>query len=315
MSADDERVHIPVLARELLEVFEWLDGREGFYVDATVGAGGHAALLLERYPELRLVGIDQDPEILEVAGRRLARFGERAQLYRCRISDLSRLLRKERLSEPLAVLMDVGASSLQLDRPERGFSFMHDGPLDMRMDPTRERTAAEIINDWDESDLADLLFFEGDEPQARRVARAIVEARRNVPFRRTAALADLIERVVGRRGKRHPATRSFQALRRAVNCEGEELRAGLEAAEQWLPDGGLLAVMSFHSGEDSVVKRFVADGEGEGRWRAAAKGPLRPTREEERRNPRARSARLRAAIRLRGEREPELQAPDEEDGE
>jgi 16S rRNA (cytosine1402-N4)-methyltransferase len=245
------------------------------------------------------LGTDQDPEILDIARRRLEPFQERATLERCRLSGLARLVRKLRLEAPVGVLMDVGASSLQLDRPDRGFSFQHDGPLDMRMDPSRERTAADIVNRWDEGDLADLLYFEGGETRSRKIAAAIVQARRRAPFQRTGALADLIARTVGMRGKTHPATKTFQALRRAVNEEGDELRAGLEAAEAVLADGGVLAVISFHSGEDGVVKRFLADGAREGRWELLTKRPLKPSPDEVRANPRARSACLRAARRLR----------------
>ena len=177
------------------------------------------------------------------------------------------------------MLLDLGASSLQLDTPERGFSFSADAPLDMRMDPDRPRTAADIVNRWDEDDLADLFFHEGGETRSRRVAAAIVEARRRAPLLRTLALADLIERTLGR-AKLHPATRVFQALRRAVNEEGEELGAGLAVARDWLVDGGRLAVISFHSGEDAVVKRFLSEGAAEGEWRLAGRKPLRPGQAE-----------------------------------
>ena len=293
-------VHVPVLAEAVAGAFETVAGGGGWVVDATLGAGGHSQLLLERYPELRLLGTDQDPEILALAQQRLAPFGERVQLECCRISDLARVIRKLRIGRPVGILMDVGVSSLQLDRAERGFSFLNDGPLDMRMDPERERTAADIVNNWDESDLADLFFHEGDEHRSRPIARAIVESRRRAPFQRTGALADLIARTLGGGGGRiHPATRVFQALRRAVNEEGEELRAGLETAEHWLDDGGVLAVISFHSGEDGEVKRFLADGGRAGRWEVVTRKPVRPDHNEVRTNSRARSSRLRIARRLR----------------
>jgi hypothetical protein len=178
-----------------------------------------------------------------------------------------------------------------------------DGPLDMRMDPDRERTAADVVNRWDEGDLADLLYYEGGETRARKIARAIVESRRRAPFQRTLPLADLIENTVGRRGRTHPATRTFQALRRAVNQEGEELAQALELADRWLVDGGRLGVISFHSGEDGTVKRFLARGAEEGRWRLLTKRPLRAGRPEVLANPRSRSASLRLAERVRLERE------------
>jgi 16S rRNA (cytosine1402-N4)-methyltransferase len=306
-------VHAPVLPREVLAVFAGEDAAapgaqeapslEGWIVDATVGAGGHAQLLLEAFPHVRVLGLDQDPQILSLAAQRLERFGDRVQLERGRLSTLAAQLARRSARPLVGMLFDLGVSSLQLDRPERGFSFRADGPLDMRMDPDRERTAADIINHWDEEDLADLFFHEGGEPRARRLARVIVDARRRAPFLRTGALAALIERTVGSRGgahsRLHPATRVFQALRRAVNEESEELLAGLAAAEQALDHGGRLAVISFHSGEDGAVKRFLVRGVRAGDWRHVHKKPLTAGREEIRANPRARSASLRAAVRLR----------------
>ena len=197
--------------------------------------------------------------------------------------------------------MDVGASSLQLDRPSRGFSFAKDGPLDMRMDPMRTVTAADIINGWGEQELADLFYVEGDEHRSRPIAAAIVRARTRVPFKRTGALAELIRDTVGGGGRLHPATKVFQALRREVNEERGELEAGLLAAEEHLEHGGVLCVISFHSGEDQVVKRYLAEGVEAGKWQLCTKKPLAPGRDEVRRNARARSARLRAAYRLRPE--------------
>jgi len=256
--------------------------------------------------------VDQDPEILSIARERLEPFQGRVRTEHARMSELDGLLAE--VDEPVVgVLMDLGASSLQLDRPERGFSFSWDGPLDMRMDPRRERDAASIVNQWDEGDLADLFFHEGGERGARKVARAIVEARRRVPFKRTRALSELVAISLGRpirsqapspRPQRpgktaiHPATRVFQALRRAVNEEAEELEAGLEAARAHLaPEGRLLAI-SFHSGEDGVVKRFLAAGARAGDWDLTTRRPVEGTPEEVRSNPRARSAKLRVGERL-----------------
>ncbi len=301
--AEERSPHVPVLAAEVVDLFarSLALRAEGWIVDATLGAGGHSSMLLARFPSLQLLGVDQDPVALEAARMRLAGFGNRAHLEHGRFSDLAALLRRYHVPRSAGMLFDLGASSLQLDRGERGFSFSQDGPLDMRMDPARDRTAATIVNGWDEGDLADLLFYEGGERHARRIARAIVEGRRRAPFRRTLALADLIERAVsgGRGGPLHPATKTFQALRRAVNEEGEELRAGLCAAEKLLADRGLLVVISFHSGEDGEVKRSLRQGAAAGRWRILTKKPVGPTSEEERANPRARSARLRAAERTR----------------
>ena len=300
-------VHEPVLSREVADLLAGPgsalraasdEARDGWWIDATLGAGGHAGHLLEALPHVRLLGIDQDPEILDIARVRLAAFGERATLECARISQLEDVAGSHAVGRVLGILLDLGASSLQLDRPERGFSFQIDGPLDMRMDPTRERTAADILNTWDESDLADLFYYEGGESRSRRIARAVTEARRRAPFQRTQALVALVERCLGpRRSKLHSATRVFQALRRAVNEEGEELLAGLALAERRLAEGGRLAVISFHSGEDGVVKRFVACGVREGRWKPLTKKPIRAGQAEARLNRRARSASLRAAER------------------
>ncbi|HVS19583.1 MAG TPA: 16S rRNA (cytosine(1402)-N(4))-methyltransferase RsmH [Planctomycetota bacterium] len=293
-------VHQPVLP---VEVTAALVGPqpcelEGWIVDGTVGAGGHAALALDAAPYARLIGVDQDPRILDHAREHLARFGARVRLRHARSSRLAQVLDEEGIGRVTGMLFDLGVSSLQLDTPERGFSFAADAPLDMRMDLDRPRTAADIVNGWDESDLADLFFHEGGETRSRRVAAAIVEARRRAPFLRTLALADLVERTLGR-GKTHPATRVFQALRRAVNEEGEELAAALGLARAWLIDGGRLCVISFHSGEDAVVKRFLTEGAARGEWRIEGRKPIQAGRAEVARNRRARSAVLRTAVRTR----------------
>lgn len=312
----DGPVHIPVLAEEVARLLggrRSSDSVDGLLVDATLGAGGHSALLLERFPRLRLLGTDQDPEILSVARERLEPFKDRVRIEHARMSELT-----DRLAEidekPIGLLMDLGASSLQLDRPERGFSFSWDGPLDMRMDLRRVRTAADIVNSWDEGDLADLFFHEGGERGARRVAKAIVEARRRTPFRRTRGLSEVIALSLGKpirsknlaappRGRKaplHPATRVFQALRRAVNEEAEELESGLAAAGEHLAEGGRLMAISFHSGEDGVVKRFLAEGARDGDWDLETRRPIEATHDEVRGNPRSRSAKLRVASRTRG---------------
>jgi 16S rRNA (cytosine1402-N4)-methyltransferase len=301
-AGEERAVHTPVLADEVLQGLAG-GGEAGWILDLTVGAGGHAAHLLEALPGARLLGTDQDPQVLAHARRRLGRFGDRVRVRRARMSTLEDVLHAEGIGRVVAILIDLGVSSLQLDSAARGFSFQEDGPLDLRMDPDRERTAADVVNRWDEGDLADLLYYEGGETRARKIARAIVESRRRAPFQRTLPLADLIENTVGRRGRTHPATRTFQALRRAVNQEGEELAQALELADRWLVDGGRLGVISFHSGEDGTVKRFLARGAEEGRWRLLTKRPLRAGRPEVLANPRSRSASLRLAERVRLERE------------
>ena len=206
-----KRPHVPVLLTQTLRAFSELSSTHplGWICDTTLGAAGHSHALLEAHPAWKVLGTDQDPDALALAQERLNAFGDRVRVGHGRMSALADSVRKELIEPVIGVLCDLGVSSMQLDQPERGFSFDIDGPLDMRMDPTRERTAADIVNHWDESDLADLIFYEGDETHARRVAKGIVQARRRAPFRRTGALADLIARSIGKSGGRiHPATKT-----------------------------------------------------------------------------------------------------------
>jgi 16S rRNA (cytosine1402-N4)-methyltransferase len=299
----EERVHVPVLLGEVLAALrgeQRAETLEGWIVDGTVGAGGHARALLEAFPGVRLLGYDQDPEVLAHARMRLADFGPRVQLAQARLSQLHPRLASLDAAPVIGFLLDLGANSLHFDRPARGFSLQNDGPLDMRMDPSRTRTAADIVNRWDEEDLADLFYYEGDERNSRAIARAIVESRARAPFTRTVPLAELIAQCQGGgRGRIHPATRCFQALRRAVNEEGEELRHGLSIAERVLADGGRLAVITFHSLEDGFVRKVLQERARDGRWLLAGKKPLGPGAAERRANPRARSALLRCAVRQR----------------
>ncbi len=301
--SEPERVHTPVLVREVCSHFtdEAPESIAGWVIDGTLGAGGHSRALLEAYPNIKVFGLDQDPEVLSIAKRDLAAFEDRVVFARGRFSRLFALLSEAGIESAIGVLFDLGANSLHFDRPERGFSFAADGPLDMRMDPERRRTAADIVNSWDEEDLADLFYHEGGEKNSRRIAHAIVQARRRVPFLRTSALAETISGASGRKGGRiHPATRSFQALRRAVNEEADELMHGLKVAERVLEDHGRLLVITFHSGEDGVVKRYLQERARGGFWQLVNKKPLGPGAAERRTNPRARSARLRCAMRKRG---------------
>ena len=291
-------VHDAVLSREVLSVFAGTLNDEGCWlVDGTVGAGGHSKALLEAYPKLSILAVDHDPDSLVEAASVLEPFGDRVRLRRARMSQIGGLIRREGLTEIAGFFFDIGVCSLHLDRPERGFSFRDDGPLDMRMDPSRERTAADVVNGWDERDLADLFFHEGGERRSRQAASAIVEARRRVPFQRTAALADIIARAVGGGGRIHPATRCFQALRRVVNQEGEELVQGMQAAEHQLAEGGRLAVITFHSGEDSEVRRFLSGRARAGHWELQDGKPVRAQGDEVSRNRRSRSAVMRWATR------------------
>lgn len=286
--------HRPVLLAESLELLAVRGG--GLYVDGTVGLGGHAAELLRRSaPDGRLLGIDRDGETLERARAALLPFGARARLVHGDYREIPALLGGERAA---GILLDLGLSSAQLDEPERGFSFQAAGPLDMRMDRSRGETAAEVVNRRPERELADLIYRYGEEPASRRIARAIVEARRRSRIETTTALAEIVRGAAGRsrRPGLHPATRTFQALRIRVNRELEALGATLEALALCLAPGGRLAVIAFHSLEDREVKvtfrALLAQG-----FAALTRRPIRPSAEEVRENPRARSARLRAIER------------------
>ncbi|MCS7172277.1 MAG: 16S rRNA (cytosine(1402)-N(4))-methyltransferase RsmH [Armatimonadetes bacterium] len=286
--------HIPVLLREVLT---WLDPRPGgLYVDATVGTGGHAEAILERIlPGGRLVGLDRDPEALAVARKRLERFGAAVRLVQANFADLQRVLRSLGIEGVGGVLLDLGVSGLQLAAPHRGFSFRLPGPLDMRMDPTAPVTAADLVNRLPERELAELLRRYGEEPFAFRIAREIVRRR---PLSTTQELREAVLRAVPRSAwprRVDVATRTFQALRIAVNRELEALEQVLPQAVEVLRPGGRLVVISFHSLEDRIVKRALRN---TAHLRVLTPKPVRPSPEEVRRNPHARSARLRAAERI-----------------
>jgi 16S rRNA (cytosine1402-N4)-methyltransferase len=290
------------------EVRSWLLQREtGVLCDGTVGHGGHAEALLDGMPAHgRLIGIDRDEEALALCRARLSRFGERLVLIKGLFVDLPLHLQRAGMMRADGVLLDLGVSSRQLDDPRRGFSFQTDGPLDMRMDQSSGETAADLVNRLAESDLADLIYRYGEERFSRRIARAIVRARAVDPLRTTQALASVIAGAVPasyRRGRLHCATRTFQALRIAVNREIEMLEPALRNAVDVLKPGGRLAVISFHSLEDRIVKQtFRALSQGDdARVAVLTKKPQVPTEEECRINPRARSAKLRVAERTPSE--------------
>lgn len=282
--------HAPVLPTESLELLGVRPG--GFYVDGTLGLGGHSLEILRRSaPSGRLLGVDRDSESLEVAGRTLSSFASRVKLVHSDFRELPALLGGER---PDGILLDLGVNSAQLDEPERGFSFRLEGPLDMRMDRSHGETAAELVNRARERDLADLIYAFGEERASRRIARAIVSAR---PIHTTTQLASVVRRSVG--GPRHridPATRTFQALRIAVNRELEGLASALETLALCLAPQGRLVVMAFHSLEDREVKTTFRGLARRG-FSLLTRKPLRPGPEELARNPRSRSARLRAILR------------------
>ena len=286
--------HVPVLADAVLEAAEQLPGREGLLIDATLGGGGHSALLLERHPGLRLIGLDQDPTARAAAAERLAPFGDRVQIVATNFAEY------KPAQTAVMVLADLGVSSPQLDVAERGFSFRLDGPLDMRMDRSGDvETAAELIARLDENELADLIYGYGEERLSRRIARRIKnDLSDKGAYSGTAALAYAVAGCYppkARRGRIHPATRTFQALRIAVNDELGVLDRLLEQAPDWLAAGGVLGIISFHSLEDRRVKTAFLRDE---RLQRITRKPLVASPEEEERNPRSRSAKLRFARRL-----------------
>ncbi len=313
MSTSAPTLHVPVLLEEAMTYLAPRPG--GRYIDATVGTGGHAVEILRRSsPDGRLLGIDADPEALAIAEARLRPFAPRYVLVHGNFRHLERHARWHGFVPADGILFDLGMSSFQIERPERGFSFQVEGPLDMRYDPHQPLTAAELVNTLDEAALADLIRRYGEEPRARAIARAIVAARARQPITTTTQLAAIISRVVPPRpGRLHPATRTFQALRIAVNDELNALQEALEQAEVILGEGGRLVVISFHSLEDRLVKRFLLSRANPctcppeipvcvcGRtptFRILTKHPVTPTPEEVARNPRARSAKLRAGEKL-----------------
>ncbi|HEY47585.1 MAG: ribosomal RNA small subunit methyltransferase H [Anaerolineae bacterium SM23_ 63] len=311
-SVDDAHVrgHTPVLYQRVLHALR--PGAGGRYIDGTIGAGGHSLGILEASsPDGQVLGIDLDPAALELVQDRLAEFEDRVHLRHGSYRDLAVFADELGWKTADGLLLDLGVSSMVLEDAKRGFSFRLDGPLDMRFDPTQATTAADLVNGLPEGELADLIVRYGEEPRARRVARAIVKAR---PLHTTHELAELITRVVkGGRRKIHPATRTFQALRIAVNDELNALVEGLEQAIDRIAPGGRIAVISFHSLEDRLVKRIyrresadcicppdqvVCTCDHQARLQVITKRPLRPDISELEANPRSRSARLRVAERI-----------------
>ncbi len=304
-------VHIPVLTDPIVE---WLaPTAPGLLVDATLGLGGHASALLSAAPGFQLLGVDRDPEAVAEARRRLEPYGRRFTIVTETFDRIPELLAERELGPPSAILADLGCSSLQLDSPERGFSFSADGPLDMRMG-SEGPSASELVNSADEEELMDIFWRYGEERRSRAVARAIVRHR---PLASTEELGRLVERVVPRRKgqKIHPATRVFQALRIAVNDELGQLERFIEPAVRSLRPGGRMAVIAFHSLEDRIVKHSFVRLQGrcscppdfpecrcdpEELVRVLTRSPIRPTDEEVRANPRSRSARLRVVERREG---------------
>jgi 16S rRNA (cytosine1402-N4)-methyltransferase len=294
--------HFPVMSKEVLLWLIREDGR--IYLDCTVGYSGHAEKLLEATsPDSRLIGLDRDAVAIAASRERLARFGDRVLLIHGHFVDLKQHLASGGISQVDGILFDLGVSSPQLEEPARGFSFQEDGPLDMRMDQSMSGTAADLINRWPEAQLADVIFQFGEERFSRRIARAIVHARERHPLATTKQLVSVIEGAVPanyRHGRLHCATRTFQAFRIAVNQELDSLEPALRDAVDVLSPGGRLCTISFHSLEDRIVKHTfrALSGKGDPSLMVLTKKPQVPTREESDRNPRSRSAKLRAAQRV-----------------
>lgn len=305
-----ESIHVPVLLAEVLSFLRPEQG--GFFVDATVGLGGHAQALLMAGEQVELLGIDRDAEALGRANERLADFRGRYHLAHANFSEISEIAAQKGVQTCQGILADLGVSSLQFDTADRGFSFQQEGPLDMRMDREAELTAGEVVNHYSEKDLANLIFNYGEEHRSRSIARAIVAAR---PIRSTKVLADVVYRAVHARGyqRTHPATRTFQALRIFVNDEIGRLPLFIRSAVDLLSSGGRLAVISFHSLEDRIVKDAFRSLShdcvcipgipqcqcGQKKLlKLLTKKPVVPSEAEVSRNPRARSAKLRVAERI-----------------
>jgi 16S rRNA (cytosine1402-N4)-methyltransferase len=304
--------HLPVLLAEVCSALKAPQG--GVFVDGTFGAGGYTAALLKAHPKNRVIAIDRDPDAIAAGAPLLAKSLGRLSLVPGRFSELEQIVADAGLNAVDGVVLDIGVSSMQLDQAERGFSFRHDGPLDMRMERAGP-SAAELVNEASEAELADIFFHYGEERRARAVARAVIERRRKGPIETTGQLADLVAGLIRPdAGGMHPATRVFQALRIAVNDELGELTKALHAAERILKPGGRLAVVTFHSLEDRIVKHFMAVRTGrtiggsrhmpstkrvDPTFLAVTKGPVAASQAEVAANPRARSAKLRAAERTK----------------
>lgn len=281
--------HEPVLLKEVIDGLNLQEN--AVVVDATLGLGGHTRAILESTPRARVIGFDRDARNLKLAQEELSDLSNRIEFVNDSFSSIG-----EHVKEPVdAVLFDIGFSSLHVDDPERGFSFMKDGPLDMRYDQSQELTAELIVNGWSKDELAELFRKLGEERFAPQIAKAIFQARRKERITRTSQLADVISSAVRRSGKHHPATKVFQALRIAVNDELGEVEKGMAAAVEVLKPGGRLAIISFHSLEDRLVKRFI---KGHDELEPVHKKAIKPEFEETKTNPRARSAKLRIAKKI-----------------
>lgn len=283
--------HKPVLLQEVIEFLQPEPNK--IFVDATVGQGGHAEALLQKaLPVVRLLAIDRDQSNLQIAKERLKKYGKAVEYVCDSYANLKSHAHNHKFSNVNGILLDIGFSSVHIDDGTRGFSFQNSGPLDMRYNRTQKLTAQKIISEWDEDDLAEIFRKYGEEKQARKIAQTIVQERRKVKISTTDELADLVLKVIPRRGKTHPATKIFQALRIAVNDELGQLEKALPQAVELLASKGRLAIISFHSLEDRIVKNFLKSCPD---LTVITKKPVTPSKEELKANPRSRSAKLRVA--------------------
>jgi 16S rRNA (cytosine1402-N4)-methyltransferase len=291
-----DRWHVPVMVEEVCGLLS-AHGPLAF-VDMTVGTGGHAAAML-RATTARMLGVDRDGAVLKIARERLAEFGDRVVLERADFGDIAAVMKQHHVEGADAILADLGMSSFALDDADRGFSFRLDGPLDMRMDDRQPVRARDIVNEESETELARIIYTYGEERASRRIARMIVEARRRSPIETTAELRGIVERALGahRRAGAHPATRTFQALRIAVNREMESLAALLRDGPAMLNPGGRMLMISYHSLEDRPVKERFRDLVSSGDYAAITRKVIKPSSSETSRNPRSRSARIRCIER------------------
>ncbi len=285
-------MHEPVLLHEVVDGLDITDG--DIVLDMTLGGAGHARAFLETGKDIRLIGIDQDEKAIKKAQEKLSPWKKRVTIIEGNFRDAKKLLTEIGVGKVSKILFDLGVSSFQLDSPERGFSFRYDAPLSMKMSSDAKFSAGDIMNDWDEKDIANVIFAYGEERRARTIAKAIVRARTEKRIETTRELSTIIEKALGKKPwqKINPATKTFQALRIAVNDELGALKAGLSASEEIIAPQGKIAIISFHSLEDRIVKNFMKERNLQG-WKTLTKKPITASEEETILNPRSRSAKLR----------------------
>jgi 16S rRNA (cytosine1402-N4)-methyltransferase len=288
-------IHVPVMLREVLEALNIK--KSGIYVDATVGTGGHALGILQKVEECTLIGIDRDVDAIRVAKERLKGY-KNIHLIKENFSNMHTVIHKLGFNKVNGILLDIGVSALHLKSEGRGFSFLKDEPLDMRMDQSQTFTAENVVNEYPEKNLADIIWRYGEERYSKRIARAIINARKRKPIKSCLELARIVEKTIGRKDRIHPATRTFQALRIEVNKELEELSAAIDTGAALLESEGRLCIISYHSLEDRIVKNAFKKLAAKGMFNIITKKPLVASREEQKINPSSRSAKLRVGEKI-----------------